>query len=397
MKTYSSLLLAAAGFSVMVATPAMAQNPTDCVTGHAAGTALFSDQVASEHSSLWDIAYHDSYKVLTVADTERGGDAKLTYLLVQCGTETPALEGDLADALVVEVPVRTVGVAHRNALAMMAELGVADRIAGLTNQMFTYAETDAWYGDLFTKITEPQDIGRQEELDFEVVTALEADVVFMPGYDQGQTYVGDQRARGLPLVLVSNRAEPTPLGSAEWLKMVSAFYNAEATANAVFDDIETTYTETAAKVADSVAGQGLQAAYGCIGDEGGCGFIHGHGGASLNGQILDLMGFENAFAANNDLPNGREYTFEEGLAATQDTDFLVLYWIDSGDVAASDPQYQNVPAIADGKYIASVRDNYRFCDATAYIRVDRLVRDYAIGFDPGLFPGEDAVCFRKPN
>jgi iron complex transport system substrate-binding protein len=31
-----------------------------------------------------------------------------------------------------------------------------------------------------------------------------------------------------------------------------------------------------------------------------------------------------------------------------------------------------------------------------YVRVDRLIRDYAIGLLPEMFPGEEGVCFKAP-
>ena len=196
--------------------------------------------------------------------------------------------------------------------------------------------------------------------------------------------------------MVSNRTEPTPLGSSEWLKLVAAFYNREAEANAAFGVIEAEYADVAARVADRLEGKGVSAAYACLGDDGGCGFMYAHGAQTLNGQILELMGVANPFAAGNDRPNGMEFDYETALARSQDVDFFVIYYIDSPKALAADERYQNVPALADGRYVISTVPNYYECNAVTYVRVDRLVRDYAIGMLPELFEGEEGVCFRAP-
>jgi iron complex transport system substrate-binding protein len=46
---------------------------------------------------------------------------------------------------------------------------------------------------------------------------------------------------GVPVVVASDYIEASPLGQAEWIKFTALFYNAEATANAVFDEKAAAY------------------------------------------------------------------------------------------------------------------------------------------------------------
>ena len=391
-------MLLAATLASLLAMPALATEPgTDCPVEFEAGRDYFPDKVSAEHSAFWDIAYHGNYKLVTVADTENADpSARLSYVLVQCGTPAPALEGELAGALVVEVPIARAVVTHRNALAMLDEVGAVPSVVGLTRNFFGFGETDAWYADIIARADDPQNVGSESDLDYEMTLALEPDAIFMAGYGPGYQEVTTVAGRGLPAIMVSNRTEPTPLGSSEWLKLVAAFYNREAEANAAFGVIEAEYADVAARVADRLEGKGVSAAYACLGDDGGCGFMYAHGAQTLNGQILELMGVANPFAAGNDRPNGMEFDYETALARSQDVDFFVIYYIDSPKALAADERYQNVPALADGRYVISTVPNYYECNAVTYVRVDRLVRDYSIGMLPELFEGEEGVCFRAP-
>ncbi len=336
--------------------------------------------------------------MVTVADTESPtARAELKYVLVQCGTLVPELSGDLAGALVVEVPIDRAIVTHRNALAMLDEIGAAPSIVGVTKNFLGFAETDAWYASVLDRAADPQSIGAETDLDYEMTLALEPDVIFMAGYGPGYQEVTTVSGRGLPAIMISNRTEPTPLGSSEWLKLVSTFYNKEAEANQAFNKIEADYTDIARQVADQFADRDFSAAYACLGDDGGCGFMYAHGDKSLNGQILELMGVDNPFARSNDRPNGMDFDYETALERSQDVDFFVIYYIDSPEALASDERYRNVPALAEGRYAISTVPNYHECNAITYVRVDRLVRDYAIGMLPQLFPGEDGVCFQAPT
>jgi iron complex transport system substrate-binding protein len=384
--------------AVLMAAPAMAQDASArCATTFDPATDYFPAKVSSEHSAFWDIEYHGNYKVVTVADGEsETPGAELTYVLVQCGTPAPELTGELAGALVVEVPIERAVVTHRNALAMLDEIGAVPSIVGVTRNFLGFAETDPWYASVAERAAGFENVGSESEMDYEMTLALEADVIFMAGYGPGYQEVTTVSGRGLPAVMVSNRTEPTPLGSSEWLKLVSAFYNREAEANAVFSAIETDYSEIAQRVADQLDGKDYSAGYACLGDDGGCGFMYAHGAKALNGQILELMGVANPFAEGNDRPNGMDFDYETALERSQDADFFVIYYIDSPKALASDERYRNIPALADGNYVISTVPNYYECNAVTYVRVDRLVRDYAIGMLPELFPGEEGVCFKAP-
>jgi len=399
MKRVITLAVGAGLLAAVAAVPAMSQetNPAECVDTFDPSVNYFPEQVEPRHSTFWDIAYHNNYKVLTVPDSEFPDNPALTYVLVQCGTPAPELTGDLEGALVVEIPVDRTAITHNNGLAMLDEIGALGTIVGVSQAMLNSAENSPWFARVIEESNDAVSLGSSSGMDFETTVGLEPDIIVMAGFGPGYTEISDTRGRGLPAVMVSNRIEPTPLGSAEWLKFLSAFYNAEGVGNARFDAIETGYEDAASTVAGRLPA-GYSAAYACIGDQRGCDFMYAHGPRSLNGQILDTLGITNPFAEGNEAGNGMTFDFETSLGRAVDTDFFILYYEASvnNETIATDTRFQNFPALAEGNYITGTDENYPECGATNYIRVDRLIRDYAIGMLPELFPGEEGVCFARP-
>ncbi|MEV1011975.1 ABC transporter substrate-binding protein [Streptomyces sp. NPDC049881] len=366
-----------------------------CVTDYEEGRDYFPDKATVEESDLWDITYHGSYKTITVNDSENADADPLTYVLYQCGTPEPQAAGNLADALFVQVPVSNVSVTSFNALAMVDRLGANGSVTGLSGELLGWAEDDAWYARVAEEAGGPMPIGEYTDLDREAVLGLGNEVLLMSGFGPGFDDVSNARAAGLPAVSVSNRLESHALASAEWIKMIGAFYNQEAPATAEFDRIRTGYDEVVSTVSGQVDDR--RVGYLCVAPVRGCEFVWGHGEQTLNGRLLDAFGVTNVFAERNDGANGRAYDYEEAVGTAADADFFIVY--DPVGLARealeADPRLDGFRPFAEGAFIAGVDENFDECRAKTYLDVDVLVRDYAIGLAPGLFPGEEGTCFRR--
>ena len=66
-------------------------------------TAAGNDTFTVQHAENFTLTYDGDHKVLTVGTAETAE----TFVLVQRGAEPPALDGELAGATVVEVPIET--------------------------------------------------------------------------------------------------------------------------------------------------------------------------------------------------------------------------------------------------------------------------------------------------
>src|SRR5690554_1910051 len=85
---------------------------------------------------------------------------------------------------------------------------------------------------------------------YEVLTELRPDVVMAYGIDQSST-AKFKKLEDLQLTTVLNAEymELHPLGKAEWIKFVAAFYNKEKLADSIFNFIESEYI----KIKNSIA------------------------------------------------------------------------------------------------------------------------------------------------
>ncbi len=368
-----------------------------CVTDYAEGRDYFPDKSTVTESELWDITYHGSYKTITLTDTENTDGEKLKYVLYRCGTPQPEATGDLEGALAVQVPVTNVSVTSFNALAMVDRLGKNKSITGLSGQLLGNAGKDGWYAGVAEAAGKPLSIGEYTDLNKEAVLGLKNQVVLMSGFGQGFDDISNARAAGMPGVSVSNRLEREALASAEWIKMVAAFYNAEAAANTEFDTIKAKYDEVVSTVSGKIDNR--RVGYLCVSPERGCEFLHGHGTETLVGRLLTRLGVDNVFAADNPAPNGQPYDFEKAVGTAADADFFVVYdpLKMTRDALGADPRTGRFRPFKDNAFIAGVDENFEECRAKTYLDVDVLVRDFAIGLAPELFPGAKGTCFARPS
>ncbi|CCH32414.1 ABC transporter substrate-binding protein [Actinosynnema sp. NPDC047251] len=375
--------------------PGSQADAAGCAADHAEGRDHFPDKSTVTESELWNISYHNSYKTITLDDTENTDGADLKYVLYQCGTPRPEATGELAGALFVQVPVTNVAVTSFNALAMVDRLGKNDTVKGLSGQLLGNAAKDEWYGAVAAG--KPMSIGEYTELDKETVLGLKNQVVLMSGFGKGFDDISNARAAGMPGVSVSNRLERHALASAEWIKMVAAFYNAEAAANTEFDAIRTRYEEVVSAVSGKIDNR--RAGYLCVAAERGCEFFHGHGAETLVGRLLTQLGVGNVFAPDNPAPNGQPYDFEKAVGTAADADFFIVYdpLKMTRDTLSADPRTAQFKPFKDNNFIAGVDDNFEECRAKTYLDVDVLIKDFAIGLAPELFPGAKGTCFARPS
>lgn len=371
--------------------------PDGCVSNFDPGADYFPDKVEPTHSTLWTAEYHGSYAVLTVPDSENPGEADLHYVLVRCGAPEPQLTGDLADAQRFTVPVKRTATNHNNAVAMLDQLDVLPTVVGLSRSILDLAG-DTYMDEVLAKAGHPTAIAESvDEVDYEATLGVEADILIMAGYGPSYQNVTGALARGLPAVMVSNRIEPEPLASAEWLKFLSVFYGREKVANDRFAEIESAYYKAASAVEGKLPA-GFSAAYMCIEPDNGCAFVYAHGPKSFNGKILDTLGVTNPFADGNDAPNGREFDFEDALDRAANVDFIIDYELPDAVTATleADSRFDSFEAFKHGNYITYVPENYAFCRFNLYVQVDIAITDFAIGMAPDLFPGQTGRCFAKP-
>jgi iron complex transport system substrate-binding protein len=227
------------------AAPAGTQTPSATASASAAPESHSVAQISLRYAKTFSVAYHDNYKVVTVLKPWRDAQVTFRYVLVQRGTPPPA---DTGDAQVIEVPVNRVIAVNTTHLPYLDRLGVTDKLVGVgeANRINTPSVVAA------IKAGKLPEVGRNAEVNVERVIDLQPDIVTVLGLGNPEkdNYPALMKA-GLKVVLIADFMEDTPLGRAEWLKFMALFFNREAEAEKMFDEVAQRY-ETMSQVARNV-------------------------------------------------------------------------------------------------------------------------------------------------
>lgn len=217
-------------------------NPAGCVADWD-GTPLFTDQFTVDHADNYSIEYHDNYKVLTVVEPYFGADPE-HYVLVQCGTDAPDLDGELAGAQVVDIPIESMYSTSSSHLGFIDVLGIADTVTGVSNADTVMIDSVRSRVDAGEVVS----FAPTFEVDAEVVINGAPDVLVGGGSDDPahEAIV----AAGIPVLGNAEWMETTPQGWAEWVGFFAALTNTEATANDLMAEWTADYDAAAELVAD---------------------------------------------------------------------------------------------------------------------------------------------------
>jgi len=240
--TLSLLLVVAAG--AVPASGAIAQNRPGCVTSFGDKTDYFSTKAIIEHAIGFTIDYRDHYKVVTIHDPNEEGVSDV-IVLVQCGAPTPQLTGDLESATVVTIPARTLGANEDLSLNRARVLGYTDQVVAMGGGgIYATDLRKRWETGAALAIGE----SFHGQPDYEKVLAASPDVVFLSTASLARAD-SIERARSMGIAAIPSMSwiEPTVLGQAEWLHLIAAFLNEEATANAILDDLKSRYISLSEK------------------------------------------------------------------------------------------------------------------------------------------------------
>lgn len=365
---------------LLVAVPAFAQagNPAGCLDTFDPAVNYFPDQARVDHAVGFTVEYGNSYKLVTVAQPWPGADP-VTYLLVQCGAPLPE---DIEANEIIEVPVSTAVSMSTTYLPHFVELGLLDSLIGTDVFDFIYSpevreRIDA--GDI-------QEVGGGSAVDVELLLSMEPDVVFTfgsgsPDWDAHPVLL----AAGIPTVLNADFMETTPLGRAEWVKFTSLFFNAEADANALFETIETAYTDLS-ELAAGEADRPTVLVNAMYGDT-----WYVSGGASFMAQLIADAGGDYLWA-DDDSTGSLALSFEAVLDRAQAADVWLNpnFWFSLADGLNEDERYASFDAFASGSVFNNVArvtpmgGNDAF--ETAALHPEQLLADLIAIFHPALLP-----------
>lgn len=232
------LLLLCSGTLALAQNAAPADNVREgCVTDFDPTVDYFPDKVEIVDAAYLSVTYFNHYKVVSVLNAYDGAEP-FAYVLVQCGTPAPALDDFPPGTQMIEVPTGRLITLSTTQLPHLVQLDLLEQLAGVDS--FLYINTP----EVRALIDEGRlvEVGFGAGINVEQVLELEPGLVMTYGFNPDTDAHPKLLEAGIFTALNAEWREITPLGRAEWLKYTALFYNAEAQANAVYDDIVSAYT-----------------------------------------------------------------------------------------------------------------------------------------------------------
>jgi iron complex transport system substrate-binding protein len=227
-----------------------------CSTVYDPNVDYFPNKVKVTQAKGFTVEYHRNYKVVSVKNPWRNADTTFQYVLVQCNTPIPT---GFKNAQIVRVPVNSVVVMSTTHLPLLDKLGLVDspkerlrqRLIGVSD--FNQINTPSVVAKI--KAGKLQEVGRSNSTNVEKILEIRPDLVTTYG-------IGDPKLdshpklieAGLPVAIIAEYMESSPLGRAEWLKFMALFFNREAEAERIFSQMAQRY-QSIAKIAQTAKTQ----------------------------------------------------------------------------------------------------------------------------------------------
>ena len=279
----------------------------------------------------------------------------------------------------VVVPIRSTICMTALQLSNFTALGAHDVVTGITG---TKNLQDA---DMLQRVKDGRTvkIGMEGEFDTELILAAHPDVIFISPFKRGG-YDAIQET-GITLVPHLGYKELSPLGQAEWVKLVGMFIGREEEANAVFEGIEQRYNGLKQRVDSLLASDGGQRPT-VMSGEMHYGTWHAVGGRNYLAQLFRDAGAD--YVIHDEETAGENLEFEKMYALAAEADFwrILNSYPDEFSyeaLQASEPRNALFKAFRERKVIYSNMRLSPYYELSP-VEPDVLLKDFVAIFHPEL-------------
>ncbi len=189
-----------------------------------------------EYAKGFSVKHHTTHKEIKVTSPWPNAKKELTYILHPKGTDKPFSD---PNTIFIEVPIDRVVVTSTTDIPMLEYLNLEERLVGFPHTDYISSEKTRTLVDNGTI----KELGKEYNLNTEVVLELNPELII--GFSAtGNTKAYDLiQKTGIPVVINGSWMEEHPLGRAEWIKFVAAFFGKETAAEEIFQTIKKEYNE----------------------------------------------------------------------------------------------------------------------------------------------------------
>ena len=352
-------------------------------------TVTFADTVQVEYASGFRISYRDNYKLLEILNPYQDRTDTLRYVLKPREIK---LDTTFRDAQVIDIPVRSMIATSTTHIALTEMLDANEVITGMVGAEYVYSS------EIRKKLQQGEIAGfNRGAFNKEQALAMQPDLVMISAGQSSQ--FDDYRVlmeSGIDVLVNSEWLETTPLGKAEWVKMMAALLNEETLANERFGNVAEEYQKLKAKVTDvtekPLVSNNLPYK--------GAWFVSG--GDSFTTQYLKDAGADYPWFDNSStggLRKGFEAVYEVGLKAD--------IWINPGAATSKDEILEKDSRFRDFRSFKTghiYNNNKRVSEnggndywESGVVHPDRLLADLIHIMHPDMLPDRELYYYQRLN
>ncbi len=362
-----------------------------CLLFYALFAALPLCGLASElrYAKNFSIETFKTHKEITVRNTWVGaGDREQVYALVPRGAELPELA---KGTMVVRTPVKRLVIMATVFLGPVRDLDLYDSLIGIS--YLDYVNDKRAHERVESGAA--REIQSGSGMDVESMLMLQPDLILTSTTGNPTFDVHPQMERaGLPVVVTAGYMEQHPLARTEWIKFVAAFYDKEAEADAIFDEIADRYESLVALAQDAKTRPSVftSAPY--------SGVWHVPGGRSYMATALQHAGADYLWA-ENESEGGVPLDVEVILQRAGDADYWLnpSYYASVRALLAADERFAGFRALREGRvYNNTLRVNKNGGNdifERGVSHPDEVLADLIKIFHPELLPEHEFVFYEK--
>ncbi len=327
-------------------------------------------------------------KLIVIDPWQKSNNTQFDYYLVERGKPVPA---EIKDQQILYTPLQNVICLSTTHIGFLDALGEIPSLRGISGSAYI-SNNEVRQGIAETRIRE---VGYDRGLNYEMIVQLKPDVVFAYGVgSEINTQINKLHDLGIPVVLVGEYLEQSPLAKAEWIKFFGAFYDKEDQANAQYEKIKSQYDKIRASVANVavrptvLTGLPFKDTWWIAGGQSNLAvLISDAGGKFLWSDNLSKEAF----------PVSLEEVFLKAAKAD--------FWINCGSVnnmeglLAFDPRFSDLPSV---KKMQVYNNNLRSTPAggndyweSGVMHPDLILSDLVQLFHPDMLTGRELYYYRK--
>lgn len=350
----------------------------------------FAAKAKIQHARGFSIQYFPTYKVVSIFSPFEKTIDTARYVLVQRGTPRPK---GYASSQVIAIPIRSLVAMSSLHVGLVGFLGAEDVLVGLAD--LKYVSSPKVIARISAgKIAE---VGDGPALNEEKLIAMHPDLVMLVGSPTArEKQYRTLNEGGVPTLVNSEWIETTPLGRAEWVKLLAALLNKEAVANQQFGQVEREYsrltglTRKVARKPSLISGMNYKDAW----------FVP-------NGQSYMATFFRDAGGAypwgntraTGSLPLNFEAVYPVALKADYWLNVSLSNQASKREVLAKDVRYADFKAFRSGQiYDYNQRTNSRGSNdfwESGVVHPDWVLADLIRILHPELVPNHALVYYRQ--